>query len=97
MKRGDGLVFDSGAPDGDEEGGAVYDIHPSKQRSARSGSSADLKSGPGQLNLRRIKVPRHPHPLTKSVTYNGAVWDHAQQRFVLPKKKQLHTPLSGRT
>ena len=23
LKRGDGLVFDSGAPDGDEEGGTV--------------------------------------------------------------------------
>ena len=57
LKRGDGLVFDSGAPDGDEEGGTIYNVDQSKQRSARSGSCVDLKFGPGQLNLRRVKVP----------------------------------------
>ena len=66
LKRGDGLVFDSGAPDGDEEGGAIYSINPSKQRSAQSDSCVDLKFGPGQLDFRRVKVPHHPHLLNQA-------------------------------
>lgn len=56
LKRGDGLVFDSGAPDDDEEGGTVYDIQASGRRSSTSGTCMELTFGPRQLNLRRIKV-----------------------------------------
>ena len=73
LKRGDGLVFDSGAPDGDEEGGAIYSINPSKQRSAQSDSCVDLKFGPGQLDFRRVKVPHHPTNSIKRAVCAGDV------------------------
>lgn len=56
LKRGDGLVFDSGAPDDQEEGGTVYNIQASASRRSGPSTCVDLTFGPGQLNLRRIKV-----------------------------------------
>ncbi len=56
LKRGDGVVFDSGAPDDDEEGGTVYGIQASGRRSSASGACVELSFGPRQLDLRRIKV-----------------------------------------
>ncbi len=49
-------MFDSGAPDGDEEGGTVYNIQASGRRSSASAACVDLTFGPRQLDLRRIKV-----------------------------------------
>ena len=56
MKRGDGLVFDSGALDDQEEGGTVYNTQASASRSSARGACVELAFGPGQLNMRRIKV-----------------------------------------
>lgn len=57
LKRGDGLVFDAGAPDSDEEGGNIYSMQASKRPSSGSSACVDLTFGIGQLNLKRIKVP----------------------------------------
>lgn len=47
VKPGDGVVFDSGHPDQDEEGGRVYAVHP-------HGSESRLEFGRHCLNLKRI-------------------------------------------
>lgn len=49
-------MFDSGAPDEDEEGGTVYGIQTLGRSSNASGACVALSFAPGQLNLRRIKV-----------------------------------------
>ncbi len=56
LKRGDGVVFDAGAPDKDEEGGTIYDIKSAKGRSKGDGAVSKLTFGPGQMNLKKIKV-----------------------------------------
>jgi len=63
LKRGDGLVFDSGAPDGDEEGGTVYNIQASRRHTSASGTFVELSFGPRQLNLYRIKVASAADPV----------------------------------
>lgn len=49
IKPGDGVVFDNGHPEAEEEGGRVYSV---EQR----GNTAILTFGRGSLNLRRIQV-----------------------------------------
>lgn len=50
-------MFDSGSPDSDEEGGTIYSIHASRRRSSGAvRSCVEITFGPGQLNLKRIKV-----------------------------------------
>jgi len=53
IKRGEGVVFDSGAPEDEEEGGTIYNMSPSKGLLG----CQELSFGAGQLNLLRIKVP----------------------------------------
>lgn len=55
VKRGDGLVFDSGAPEGEEEGGTIFDM---RHDHTSSGGSADavLSFGQGQVNVGRVKA-----------------------------------------
>ena len=97
LKRGDGLVFDSGAPDGDEEGGTVYNINPSKQRSAQSDSCVDLKFGPGQLDFRRVKVP--PPSLLPVLELDGAMRSSALscQSLASASREVTQTPSSVKT
>ena len=47
LKPGDGVVFDSGHPDQDEEGGRVYSVEP-------SGKQAVLQFGSGDVDFSRI-------------------------------------------
>jgi putative protease len=49
LKPGDGVVFDAGTPDQDEEGGRVYQVTP-------RGAETWLGFGHGDINYRRIKV-----------------------------------------
>lgn len=49
LKPGDGVVFDAGAPDQDEEGGRVYQVTP-------RGAETWLGFGHGDVNFRRIKA-----------------------------------------
>ena len=68
LKRGDGLVFDSGAPDGDEEGGTVYNIQASKRHSNASGTFVQLGFGFGQINMHRIKVASAADPVQYNIS-----------------------------
>ena len=101
LKRGDGLVFDSGAPDGDEEGGTVYNINPSKQGSAEADNRVELKFGPGQLNFRRVKVSNYSHPPTQAsvlpvLGLDGTMCSSALscQSLAMAPREATHTPLS---
>jgi putative protease len=47
LKPGDGVVFDAGAPDQDEEGGRVYQVTP-------RGAETWLGFGHGDVNFRRV-------------------------------------------
>jgi putative protease len=49
LKPGDGVVFDAGTPDQDEEGGRVYQVTP-------RGAETWLAFGHGDVNFRRIHV-----------------------------------------
>ena len=49
LKPGDGVVFDAGTPDQDEEGGRVYQVTP-------RGAETWLGFGHGDVNFRRIKA-----------------------------------------
>ncbi len=49
LKPGDGVVFDAGTPDQDEEGGRVYQVTP-------RGAETWLGFGYGDVNYRRIKA-----------------------------------------
>jgi putative protease len=49
LKPGDGVVFDAGTPDQDEEGGRVYQVTP-------RGAETWLGFGHGDVNFRRIHV-----------------------------------------
>jgi len=49
LKPGDGVVFDAGTPDQDEEGGRVYQVTP-------RGAETWLGFGHGDVNFRRVHV-----------------------------------------
>lgn len=49
LKPGDGVVFDAGTPDQDEEGGRVYQVTP-------RGTETWLGFGHGDVNFHRIKI-----------------------------------------
>ncbi|KAK9904967.1 hypothetical protein WJX75_006604 [Coccomyxa subellipsoidea] len=56
LKRGDGVVFDAGAPERDEEGGTIYDIRSAKERANSKDALAALTFGPGQIDFKNINV-----------------------------------------
>ncbi|MGC8743072.1 MAG: DUF3656 domain-containing U32 family peptidase [Verrucomicrobiia bacterium] len=60
LNRGDGVVFDCGRPDLDEEGGRVYEIFSCKnelsKQSADSGEYVALAFGSGDINFKNIHV-----------------------------------------
>lgn len=60
LKRGDGVVFDSGSPETDEEGGTVYDIKSTRKKDKSKAALATLMFGPGQVDFRKIKVQLFP-------------------------------------
>jgi putative protease len=55
LKRGDGLVFDAGKPDEDEEGGRVYDVQRASA-GAHDREEAVLAFGRGDIDFRRVHV-----------------------------------------
>lgn len=62
LKRGDGVVFDVGAPDQPEQGGALYDILAADgtplaaEAAAAPGAEAQLVFGVGCVDSRRVAV-----------------------------------------
>ncbi|MBP8014924.1 MAG: U32 family peptidase [Verrucomicrobia bacterium] len=53
LKPGDGVVFDAGCPEQDEQGGRVYDVRRAG-RGPENGRLAELRFGRGDLDFRRI-------------------------------------------
>ena len=63
LKPGDGVVFDAGKPEENEEGGRVYEVRQSsvlspqfKRRKVHSLPSAELGFGHGDINFSRVHV-----------------------------------------
>ncbi len=55
LKPGDGVVFDSGHPEQEEEGGRVYEVR-NAERGVRNEPPAELRFGRGDINFQRIHV-----------------------------------------
>ena len=55
LKPGDGVVFDAGKPEEDEEGGRVYEVH-SPQSTVQGSQSVELCFGHGDINFSRVHV-----------------------------------------
>jgi putative protease len=55
LKPGDGVVFDAGHPEGEEEGGRLYEIRNLKSE-IRGGQMAELRFGWGDIDFKRIHV-----------------------------------------
>ena len=55
LKPGDGVVFDAGHPEGEEEGGRVYEVRRPKSE-GRNGGLAELRFGWGDIEFNRIHV-----------------------------------------
>jgi putative protease len=55
LKPGDGVVFDAGHPEEEEEGGRVYEVRSPKSE-ARGGQVAELRFGRGDIDFKRIHV-----------------------------------------
>lgn len=60
LKRGDGIVFDAGDPESDEEGGRVYDLRRNgrKWEGEAPGGRFEVVMGRGDVDLKRIR-PGH--------------------------------------
>ncbi|OLO40433.1 peptidase U32 [Alkalihalophilus pseudofirmus] len=58
LKRGDGIVFDAGRPEGKEEGGRVYDLRIRGEKVAGEIPSGLIEIVPGRhdVNLTKVKV-----------------------------------------
>ncbi len=55
LKRGDGVVFDAGKPEGNEEGGRVYEVQSAESR-VRNSKCAELRFGRGDIDFSRIHI-----------------------------------------
>jgi putative protease len=55
LKPGDGVVFDAGHPEEEEEGGRVYEVRSPKAE-GRNGGLAQLRFGQGDIEFKRIHV-----------------------------------------
>ena len=55
LKPGDGVVFDAGHPEEEEEGGRIYEIRSPKSE-GRSGQMAELRFGRGDIDFKRVHV-----------------------------------------
>jgi U32 family peptidase len=55
LKPGDGVVFDAGHPEQEEQGGRVYEVRNPKPET-RSGPLVELHFGQGDIDFRRIHV-----------------------------------------
>jgi U32 family peptidase len=55
LKPGDGVVFDAGHPEEEEEGGRIYEVRSPKSE-GRNGGLAELRFGRGDMDFGRIHV-----------------------------------------
>ena len=55
LKPGDGLVFDAGKPEENEEGGRVYEVHSPKS-TVQDSQSVELRFGHGDIDFSRVHV-----------------------------------------
>jgi putative protease len=55
LKPGDGVVFDAGKPEENEEGGRVYEVHSPKSK-VQGSQSVELGFGHGDINFSRVHV-----------------------------------------
>jgi putative protease len=55
LKPGDGVVFDAGKPENQEEGGRVYEAH-SRQSPVQNPKSVELRFGHGDIDFSRVHV-----------------------------------------
>jgi putative protease len=55
LKPGDGVVFDAGHPEDEEEGGRVYEIRRPKSE-GRNGEAAEVRFGRGNIEFKRVHV-----------------------------------------
>ena len=55
LKPGDGVVFDAGHPEQEEEGGRVYEVRSLKSK-VQSRPLAELRFGRGDIDFRRVHV-----------------------------------------
>jgi putative protease len=53
LKPGDGVVFDAGKPEENEEGGRVYEVH-SSESTVQSSQSVELRFGHGDIDFSRV-------------------------------------------
>jgi putative protease len=55
LKPGDGVVFDAGHPEAEEEGGRVYEVRRPKSE-GRNGGLAELRFGWGDIEFNRLHI-----------------------------------------
>jgi putative protease len=55
LKPGDGVVFDAGHPEADEQGGRVYEVQSPKSK-VQTHQAAELHFGRGDIDFKRIHV-----------------------------------------
>ena len=55
LKPGDGVVFDAGHPEEEEEGGRVYEVQRPKSE-GRNGGLAELRFGRGDIEFKRLHI-----------------------------------------
>jgi U32 family peptidase len=55
LKPGDGVVFDAGHPEAEEQGGRVYEVR-NAERGGRKGQLTELRFGRGDIDFQRIHV-----------------------------------------
>jgi putative protease len=55
LKPGDGVVFDAGKPEENEEGGRVYEVQSPKSK-VQNSKSAELRFGHGDIDFSRVHV-----------------------------------------
>jgi putative protease len=55
LKPGDGVVFDAGHPEEEEQGGRVYEVQSPKSE-GRNGGLAELRFGRGDIEFKRVHV-----------------------------------------
>ena len=81
LKAGDGIVFDAGRPDQDEEGGRVFAVHDGRGEDA-------LTFMPGAVNFSRVK------PGNKVWKTSDPELDRQLRQTFAGDKPQFHRPIS---
>jgi putative protease len=56
LKQNDGIVFDEGHPEQDEQGGRILSVHPIANRKSQIANSLEIIFQPGSINLSAIPL-----------------------------------------